>query len=135
MILAIGALVPAAVAAAAQLRAEGLDVGVVNARFVKPLDVDVIGQVLETTPFVITVEDAALAGGFGSAVCEAASDAGLNTAHVQRLGIPDRYIEHAERSEQLADLGLDAAGIAQACRRLAARVDRVRPTSAHRRVS
>ncbi len=135
MILAIGALVPAAVAAAAQLRAEGLDVGVVNARFVKPLDVDVIGQVLETTPFVITVEDAALAGGFGSAVCEAASDAGLNTAHVQRLGIPDQYIEHAERSEQLADLGLDAAGIAQACRRLAARVDRVRPTSAHRRVS
>jgi 1-deoxy-D-xylulose-5-phosphate synthase len=135
MILAIGALVPAAVAAAAQLRAEGLDVGVVNARFVKPLDVDVVRQVLEASPFVVTVEEAALAGGFGSAVCEAASDAGLNTAHVHRLGIPDRYIEHAERSEQLADLGLDAAGIAQACRRMAARIELPRTTPAHRRVS
>jgi 1-deoxy-D-xylulose-5-phosphate synthase len=76
-----------------------------------------------------------LAGGFGSAVCEAASDAGLNTAHVHRLGIPDRYIEHAERSEQLADLGLDAAGIAQACRRMAARIELPRTTPAHRRVS
>jgi 1-deoxy-D-xylulose-5-phosphate synthase len=135
MILACGALVPGAVAAAAQLQAEGLDVGVVNARFVKPLDVDVIRQVLETSPFVVTVEEAALAGGFGSAVCEAATDTGLSTAHLVRLGIPDRYIEHAERAEQLAELGLDAAGIAQACRRLAARAERVPTTPAHRRVS
>ena len=51
-------------------------------------------------------------GGFGSAVLEAAADAGLNTSHIRRLGIPDKFIEHGERGELLADLGLDALGIA-----------------------
>jgi len=58
-------------------------------------------------------------GGFGSAVLELAADAGLNTSHVRRLGIPDKFIEHGERGELLADLGLDALGIAAACRALA----------------
>ena len=68
---------------------------------------------------MVTVEEAALAGGFGSAVLEAAADSGVETAHIRRLGIPDRFIEHAERGELLADLGLDPAGIARACRELA----------------
>ena len=59
-------------------------------------------------------------GGFGSAVLEAAADAGLDTSRVRRLGIPDQFIEHGERGELLADLGLDAAGIAAACRAMAA---------------
>ena len=92
----------------------------INARFVKPLDRDVILRAVRDCGFVVTVEEAALMGGFGSAVLEAAADAGLNTSHVRRLGIPDKYIEHGERGELLADLGLDAAGIASA---LAARVD------------
>jgi 1-deoxy-D-xylulose-5-phosphate synthase len=66
--------------------------------------------------FVVTVEESSLMGGFGSAVLEAAADAGLNTSHIRRLGIPDKFIEHAERAELLADLGLDASGIARACR-------------------
>ena len=57
-----------------------------------------------------------LMGGFGSAVLEAASEAGLDTSHIRRLGVPDRFIEHGSRSELLADLGLDAAGIVRACR-------------------
>ncbi|HMC12466.1 MAG TPA: 1-deoxy-D-xylulose-5-phosphate synthase, partial [Pirellulaceae bacterium] len=57
-----------------------------------------------------------LMGGFGSTVLEAAADAGLNTNHIRRLGIPDKFIEHAERGELLADLGLDVAGISKACR-------------------
>jgi 1-deoxy-D-xylulose-5-phosphate synthase len=61
-------------------------------------------------------------GGFGSAVLEAASEAGLSAGHVRRLGVPDRYIEHGERGELLAELGLDAAGLAQSARDLAARV-------------
>ena len=65
---------------------------------------------------MVTVEEAALMGGFGSAVLEAAADAGLDTSRVRRLGIPDQFIEHGERGELLADLGLDAAGIAAACR-------------------
>ena len=71
---------------------------------------------------MLAVEEAALMGGFGSAVLEAANDAGLIAAHVTRLGIPDRYIEHAERGELLADLGMDAAGIARKCHELAERV-------------
>jgi 1-deoxy-D-xylulose-5-phosphate synthase len=61
-------------------------------------------------------------GGFGSAVLEAACDVGLDTSHVPRLGIPDRFIEHATRQELLEDLGLDAAGIARTCRQIAARL-------------
>ncbi|MGD9721657.1 MAG: 1-deoxy-D-xylulose-5-phosphate synthase [Pirellulales bacterium] len=121
MIVACGTLLSAALKAAATLREEGLDVGVINARFVKPLDSETILRAVANSPFVITVEEAALAGGFGSAVVEAATDAALGAAHVLRLGIPDRFIEHAERGELLADLGLDATGIATACRQMADR--------------
>ncbi len=134
MILACGTLLGNCLKAAAILREEGLDVGVVNARFIKPLDTDVVLRALESSSFVVTVEEGALMGGFGSAVCEAAADAGISAAHIERLGIPDRYIEHAERGEQLADLGLDPSGIAAACRRLAARVERGH-AAGHRRVS
>ena len=60
---------------------------------------------------MVTVEEGVLMGGFGSAVLEAAADAGLDASHIHRLGIPDRFIEHGPRTELLADLGLDAAGI------------------------
>jgi 1-deoxy-D-xylulose-5-phosphate synthase len=102
-----------------QLRGEGYDIGVINARFVKPLDTEVILRALRTASFVITVEEGALMGGFGSAVLEAACDAGLTTQHLRRLGIPDRFIEHGERNELLAELGLDTAGIVSACRAMA----------------
>ncbi|MEX2168742.1 MAG: 1-deoxy-D-xylulose-5-phosphate synthase [Pirellulales bacterium] len=118
-IICCGALLSNCLAAAKQLASEGLDVGVINARFVKPLDTAVILHAVRRSKFVVTVEEAALAGGFGSAVLEAAVDAGVETAHIRRLGIPDRFIEHAERGELLADLGLDPAGIARACRELA----------------
>ena len=68
--------------------------------------------------FVVTVEEGCLMGGFGSAVLEAAHRAGLDASRVRRLGIPDRFIEHGERGELLADLHLDAPGIAAACREL-----------------
>ena len=63
-------------------------------------------------------------GGFGSAVLEAASELGLDPSRIRRLGIPDHFIEHGERDELLADLGLDAPGIAAACRQLATRDSR-----------
>ena len=118
-LVACGALLPRCLAAAEQLRGEGLDVGVVNARFVKPLDTETILRAVQECSFVVTVEEAALAGGFGSAVLEAAADAGLETSRVRRLGIPDFYIEHGERDELLADLGLDVEGIVSSCRLLA----------------
>ncbi len=130
MLIACGTLVTECIKAAAKLREEGLDVGVVNARFIKPLDTETILRAIASSPFVVTVEEGALMTGFGSAVLEAANEAGESTAHVSRLGVPDRYIDHAERGEQLAELGLDAAGIAETCRELAAK-----STKKSRRVS
>jgi 1-deoxy-D-xylulose-5-phosphate synthase len=96
MLIGCGTLVNQCVQAAAALRSDGLDVGVINARFVKPLDAETILRAVETCDFVITVEEGALMGGFGSAVLEAVADAGLSAAHVRRLGIPDRFIEHGD---------------------------------------
>jgi 1-deoxy-D-xylulose-5-phosphate synthase len=121
MLIAAGAQFPACVRAAARLRMEGLDVGVINARFVKPLDEDTLLRAVRECPFVITVEESALMGGFGSALLEVANRHGLGTTHVRCLGIPDRFIEHADRDELLADLGLDEDGLYQAAKDMAAR--------------
>lgn len=118
-ILCCGGLLRECLAAADQLADAGLPVTVINARFIKPLDTEAILESLRQSPFVVTVEEAALAGGFGSAVLEAAADAGVDASHLHRLGIPDRYIEHGERGELLADLKLDASGIAATCQDLA----------------
>jgi 1-deoxy-D-xylulose-5-phosphate synthase len=116
MILACGALLDTCLTAADRLREEGLDAGVVNARFVKPLDRETILRVVCGSAATVTVEEGALAGGFGSAVLEAVSDEGLSTGHIRRLGVPDRFIPHGDRAQLLADLGLDADGIVAACR-------------------
>lgn len=125
MFVVFGSLFPTAVRAAGQLRQEGLDVGVVNARFAKPLDKNVILRALEEAAVVITVEEGTLEGGFGSAVLEAANAAGLDTRNLVRLGIPDRFVEHGERGELLADLGLDVKGLCKAVRQALERRDRV----------
>ena len=115
MFLACGTLVGACLRAAERLREEfGLRVGVVNARFVKPLDKTTTLKAIEECGFVITVEEGCLMGGYGSAVLEAANDAGLSTSHVRRLGLPDTFVFHAEREEQLAEVGLDVDGITRA---------------------
>jgi 1-deoxy-D-xylulose-5-phosphate synthase len=121
-LIACGALAGRCLEAAERLHADGLEVGVINARFLKPLDREAIVAAVRDWPWVVTIEEAALAGGFGSAVLEAAADAGIDASRVVRLGLPDRYIEHGERDELLADLGLDAAGIVGTCQRLAAEV-------------
>jgi 1-deoxy-D-xylulose-5-phosphate synthase len=115
-LIAYGSLFPTCVKAAEQLRAEGLDLGVINARFAKPLDKGTILRAVEQLPLVVTVEEGTLQGGFGSAVLEAANEAGLDTRHITRLGLPDRFIEHGERPELFADLGLDVNGICQTVR-------------------
>jgi 1-deoxy-D-xylulose-5-phosphate synthase len=120
-LIACGALVNRCLEAAEKLHEEGLEVGVINARFLKPLDAETIVGAARDCPWVVTVEEAALAGGFGSAVLEACADAGVDASRVMRLGIPDRYIEHGERDELLADLGLDVPGILAACHAQAVR--------------
>jgi 1-deoxy-D-xylulose-5-phosphate synthase len=133
-LLCCGALLTACLLAAERLREEGLDVGVINARFVKPVDREIIERAVRECAFVVTVEEGALMGGFGSAVLEAAADAGLDTSRVRRLGVPDRFIEHAERHEQLAELGLDAPGMVRLCLDLAGRTDAVGNAAPVRRI-
>ncbi len=123
-IVACGAMLQQCIAAADLLKAEGLDVAVINARFIKPLDVDLLGSLFESCRFVVTVEEGAIMGGFGSAVLEAACQHGWDTRIMRTLGVPDRFIEHGERGELMADLGIDAAGIANTCRQLSARFSR-----------
>jgi 1-deoxy-D-xylulose-5-phosphate synthase len=117
VLIAYGTLFPTCVKAADLLREQGLDVGVINARFAKPLDTATLLKAVEELPLVVTVEEGTLLGGFGSALLEAANAAGLDTRHIVRLGLPDHFVEHGERAELLADLGLDANGLCQTVRR------------------
>ncbi len=121
VIFCLGGLLGACVQAREWLQSQGLDVGLVNARFAKPLDREVLGRALRECRFLVTVEESALVGGFGSAVLEAANDLGFGNCRIRRLGLPDRFVEHGERGELLADLGLDAEGIARVCAQLAGR--------------
>ncbi|MBX9628503.1 MAG: 1-deoxy-D-xylulose-5-phosphate synthase [Gemmataceae bacterium] len=115
--VAFGTLLSNCVAAAAKLREDGIHMGVVNARFVKPLDKETILRAVETLPLVVTVEEGTLEGGFGSAVLEAANAAGLDARGVVRCGIADRFVEHGDRNELLADLGLSADALAETVRK------------------
>lgn len=123
MLVACGTLFTNCVKAANELRKQGLDVGVINARFIKPLDEMTLIKAIQESGFVLTVEENTLLGGFGSAVLELANDHGINTSHIRRLGIPDRFIMHGERSEQLAEIGLDVAGIVAAAKAMPQRHD------------
>ncbi len=116
VIIACGAVLPQCIEAAGVLAAEGLDFGVINARFVKPLDEAVLHRAIRECPVVVTVEEGALMTGFGSALLESANAARIGTSHIKRLGMPDEFVEHGEREELFADLGLDAEGIASAAR-------------------
>jgi 1-deoxy-D-xylulose-5-phosphate synthase len=117
VLIAYGSLFSTCVKAAERLRDEGLELGVINARFAKPLDRLTLLRAIEQLPLVVTVEEGTLEGGFGSAVLEAANAAGLDTRNIIRLGLPDQFIEHAERGELLASLGLDVNGVCETVRR------------------
>jgi 1-deoxy-D-xylulose-5-phosphate synthase len=111
-----GALVESAMAAATELAADGISVEIIDARFCKPVDGEMLIRVLKPGHPVLTVEDHALQNGFGSAVVEYAAAHRLPTAQLARLGMPDRLIAHATRKEQLMEVGLDPAGLARSVR-------------------
>jgi 1-deoxy-D-xylulose-5-phosphate synthase len=115
-IVACGTVLANCLAAAEILEDEGIDVSVINARFVKPIDHNMISEVINESKFVVTVEEAMLMGGFGSALLEAANEMRLDTSCVHRLGVPDRFVPHMDRHEIFAELKLDAEGIAETCR-------------------
>lgn len=114
-ILAYGSMVYPAVEAAETLAKSGVQATVINARFVKPLDADAILAAAENTGLIVTVEEAYLAGGFGSAVLELLEEKGMQDAvKVVRLGVPDEIVTHGDPKALLAGYGLDANGIADA---------------------
>jgi 1-deoxy-D-xylulose-5-phosphate synthase len=111
VILAIGSCVQAALKARDLLAEKGFQAAVVNARFVKPLDEELICSLASKTKKVLTVEENALQGGFGSAVLELLGEKGLKEVTVRRLGIPDVFVEHGSQEELRHKYGLDAEGI------------------------
>ncbi len=117
-ILAVGSMVSPALEASSQLQKEGINVEVVNARFVKPLDELMLESILKTFDKIITVEENALSGGFGSAVLEFAEAHDVKDVVIKRMGIPDEFIEHGSRDQLLCDLGLDKDGINQMVKKI-----------------
>ena len=111
-VVAYGASVYPAWCAAKALERQGVSITVVNARFAKPIDADLLVRLHRAQPFLVTVEDHSIHGGFGAAVLEALSAAG-EAPRVRVLGIPDAYQDHAERDRLLARHGMDADGIAR----------------------
>jgi 1-deoxy-D-xylulose-5-phosphate synthase len=115
-IVAIGSTVYPAIAAAAKLKSEGINVRVINARFVKPLDEGLLCDTAKSIKRIITVEENALMGGFGSAVLELFEEKGIHDVTVKRLGIKDKFVEHASQKELRSMYGIDEEGIIAAAR-------------------
>ncbi len=117
-IVAIGVTVWQAVRAAERLEREGISAAVVNARFVKPLDKDLIVDVAKRVRYLVTVEEGCKMGGFGSAVLEALSDEGLAHLRTKLIGLPDWYIEQGPQDLLREKYGLTAEGIYRSLKEL-----------------
>ncbi|WP_321391764.1 1-deoxy-D-xylulose-5-phosphate synthase [uncultured Desulfuromusa sp.] len=110
LIIAVGDMVNEALVAARDLSAEGFHLAVIDARFIKPLDENLILSQVEKVPFVMTAEENSLQGGFGASILELISDAGL-TIPVERIGIPDHFVGQGTQTELRTQLGLNADGM------------------------
>lgn len=120
--LAVGTMVEKAKEAAAILKEEGIEAAVVNMRFIKPLDTELLGEMARTKKLLITAEENVLAGGFGSAVAEYLADHGIEVP-LLRFGIPDRFIEQGTRRELLSLCGLQSDEMAERIRERLSQMD------------
>ena len=118
-ILAVGVMCKPSLEAAELLAADGFDVSVVNARFLKPMDREMLDALAQSHKLLVTVEDGTVVNGFGAALAALVQTTAPDL-RVVALGVPDRTYEHAPRARQLADVGLTGAGIAARIRALAA---------------
>ncbi len=117
-VVAIGSTVYPALAAAERLCKKGLNVKVINARFVKPIDRELLLNVAATIKKIITVEENVLQSGFGSAVLELLAEKGISDVQVKRLGIPDEFVEHATQKQLRHQYGIDEEGIIRAIKQM-----------------
>lgn len=113
LIIAVGGSVKPALYASQLLEEMGISSCVINARFIKPIDAGLIGNLAEEIKCVLTVEENVINGGFGSAVLEYLSELNINGLKIKRLGLPDKFIEHGPQNLLRKILGLDAEGIAR----------------------
>lgn len=111
-IVAFGTMVQTSLQAAEILAKQGIEARVINARFAKPLDEELLKSLAEEGLPIVTVEESALAGGFGSAVLEFFEQQGMLVS-VKRIGIPDVYVEHGSLQDQLEEVGLTPQGVAE----------------------
>jgi len=111
VILALGSMVKVAKEASQELRKKRIESTLINIRFIKPLDAQLIVHLAKSIPRVITIEEGVLSGGFGSAILELLQDKGIKNCRVKRIGLPDKFIEQGERSELLKKYGLSKEGI------------------------
>ncbi len=117
-VLCAGTVLAAAREAVDRVSAEGTQACLFDARYVKPLDRDAVVRLARRARGLVTVEENALAGGFGSAVLECLADEGRPVPPVRRLGLPDRFVEHGTQAELRRDVGLDAGAVERAIRSL-----------------
>lgn len=117
-LVAFGAMLENALAAAELLQGE-IDVEVVNARFAKPIDHEMVARTVQSGRFVVTLEEGTVMGGFGSAFLESAVAQRLDTRSVHVLGLPDQFVEHGDRGDLLHQCGLSPEAIAERCRQAA----------------
>ncbi|MCA1987979.1 MAG: 1-deoxy-D-xylulose-5-phosphate synthase [Desulfarculus sp.] len=117
-LIGIGAGVAAAASAAAELNAQGVSVALINARFAKPLDRELILECARRCRRVVTVEENVKAGGFGAAVLEALAESGLREVAVRLVGVDDVFVEHGSQAQLRGLYGLDAKAVVQAARQL-----------------
>ena len=121
-LVAIGVMVAKAVEAADRLRQEGISAAVINARFVKPLDGALIGDVAKRVKCLLTIEESSIMGGFGSAVLEFLSEAEMMHVPTKCVGLPDQFIEQGPQALLRERYGLTSDGIYQHAKRLFAHV-------------
>ena len=117
-LLAVGSMVGPAWAAAQELLKEGVDASVINARWIKPFDVETVAADVRRTGRLIVVEENARIGGFGQMVRDALCDLGLGGIPSRLLALPDRFVDHGSQPILRGEVGLDEAGIAEAARGL-----------------
>ena len=118
-ILTFGTTIPMAMEAASLLEKQGYSIKVINARFIKPLDEKMLMELFHENMPILTIEEAVLQGGFGSMVLEYAHDNGFHHMQIDRMGIPDRFIEHGSVNELLKEIGMTTSDVVERMKILA----------------
>ena len=114
-IIAIGSMVMPAIQAAGNLRSHGFNASVINARFVKPLDLNLLLDMVNRVPAIVTVEENVLNGGLGASVVQLLQNQSLTNVKVKQLGIPDEFVTHGDQNLLRSIYHLDGQGITEEC--------------------